>query len=205
MAGALFRKLGWCLAVGLAIAGMPAAAQMTDGFNFLKAVKERDGTAATNFLSEPGSTLVNARDSASGETALHITVRRRDEVWTKFLLDRGGNPNLADKKGVTPLALASSMGFVEGAELLVKRGARIDVSNDAGETPLIMAVHQRDTGLIRVLLANGANPERPDNSGRSAREYARLMGVSSGVMAEFERADAERKSRPAQDTYGPGQ
>lgn len=200
MARVVFRKLAWIAAAALALSGAPALAQFSDGFNFLKAVKDRDGTEATKFLSEPGSVLVNARDRASGETALHITVRRRDELWTKFILDRGGNPNFADKSGVTPLALAASMGFIEGVELLLKRGARPDVTNVAGETPLIAAVHRRDTAMIRLLLRNGASADRSDNSGRSARDYAKLMGLSG----EIDRAEAERKKAPAGQAYGPG-
>ncbi len=204
MPGVVFRRFALFAAVGLALAASPAAAQYTDGYNFLKAVKERDGTEATKFLNEPGSVLVNASDQSTGETALHIVVQRRDELWTKFLLEKGANPNAADKRGVTPLGLAASLGFIEGVELLVKRGARVDVPNSAGETPLISAVHRRDIGMIRLLLKNGASLDKTDNSGRSARDYARLMGSSSLVAAEIERAEAERKAAPAQETYGPG-
>lgn len=200
MAGVVFRKLGWVAGAALALSAVPALGQYSDGFNFLKAVKDRDGTEATKFLGETGSVVVNTRDRASGETALHITVRRRDELWTKFMLDRGANPNSADKSGVTPLALAASMGFIEGVELLLKRGARPDVTNVAGETPLIAAVHRRDTAMIRLLLRNGASADRSDNSGRTARDYAKLMGLTG----EIERAEAERKAAPAAGTYGPG-
>lgn len=195
------------LALALAIGGLPlpAAAQFSEGFQFLKAVRERDGTEATKYLNEPGSTIVHARDRTTNETALHIVVQRRDELWTRFLLERGANPNAADRNGVTPLALAASLGFVEGVEQLVKKGGRADLANSAGETPLIAAVHRRDTALIRLLLKHGANPDRPDNSGRSARDYAALMGASAGVLAEIERAEAERKASAAdKGTYGPG-
>ncbi|GGD87429.1 hypothetical protein GCM10011515_03720 [Tsuneonella deserti] len=199
----VFRKVAFALVAGLSLTAVPAAAQFTDGYNFLQAVKDRNGTKAIELLSEPGSTLIVTRDQTTGETALHITVRRRDETWTKFLLDRGANPNLADKKGVTPLALAASLGFVEGVELLVKNGARVDVPNSAGETPLISAVHRRDMAMIRLLLKNGANADRTDNSGRSARDYAKLMGAASGVLDEIARIEAERKTAPAADAYGP--
>src|SRR5690606_26565543 len=153
----------------------PAAAQMySDGFKFLKAVKDKDGDTAIKMLDQPGSTIVNARDITSGETGLHIAVARRDATWLSFLLGKGANPNIADKKGVTPLMLATQLGFVEGVDALASRGARIDVANDAGETPLISAVHRRDINMMRILLKAGANPDRTDNSGRSARDYAQL-------------------------------
>lgn len=192
------------VAAGLALVAVPAAAQFTDGYNFLKAVKERDGTKATDFLDEPGSTLVNTRDQSTGESALHFVVQRRDETWTRFLLERGANPNAIDKQGNTPLAIASSLGFVEGVDVLLKRGARVDVANSAGETPLISAVHRRDMAMIRLLLKSGASADRTDNSGRSARDYAMLMGSAAGVSAEIERAEAERKATPAKEAYGPG-
>ena len=203
MPGVVFRKLAVVVAAGLTLAVVPASAQMTDGYNFLKAVKDRDGTKATEFLSEPGSVLVNTKDLTTGESALHIVVQRRDLTWTKFLLERGANPNAADKHGVTPLAIAASLGFVEGVESLIKRGARVDVANSSGETPLISAVHRRDLAMIRLLLKNGASADRTDNSGRSARDYAMLMGGAAGVLAEIERIEAERKTAPAQDAYGP--
>ena len=41
--------------VVLALLATPAAAQFNDGYNFLKAVKDRDGTEATKLLDKPGS------------------------------------------------------------------------------------------------------------------------------------------------------
>ncbi|MCB2087633.1 MAG: ankyrin repeat domain-containing protein [Sphingomonadaceae bacterium] len=175
----------------------------SDGYEFLKSVKDRNGDEVTDALNEPGTTVINARDITSGETALHIVTARRDVVWIQFLAQKGANPNIADKKGVTPLMLAVSLGFVEGVDALIDAGARTDVANDAGETPLIAAVHRRDAGMVRLLLSKGADPERNDNSGRSARDYATLMGRNSAMLAEIERADEERKGKPEAKTYGP--
>lgn len=205
MQGGVIRKAGLALALAASGLAAPAAAQFSDSYNFLKAVKERDGTEATKFLSEPGSTIINTRDLSNGETALHYVVQRRDDVWTKFLLQRGANPNIADKNGITPLTIAASLGFVEGVEQLVKAGARVDTTNTAGETPLIAAIHRRDGAIIRLLLKHGANPDRADNSGRTARDYAVLMGPAAGMVQEIERAETERKNKGAdQGTYGPG-
>lgn len=190
-------------ALGLAASTAPLAAQggamFSEGYEFLKAVKDRDGTKVMEALNEPGSTLIGSRDLASGETALHIVTQRRDLQWVEFLLQRGANPNAEDKKGVTPLTIAAGLGFVEGVEALLEGGARVDQTNIAGETPLISAVHRRDIALVRLLLRHGANPDRNDNSGRSARDYAELMG-SGQLLEEFRRADAEKT---ADKSYGP--
>ena len=204
MARALFRRAGWVSLVAALALAVPASAQFySEGYSFLKAVKERDGDKVTEALNEPGNTLINSRDISSGETALHIVTQRRDTVWIQFLAQRGANPNIADKTGTTPLMLAVSLGFVEGAEALIKAGSRVDVTNAAGETPLISSVHRRDIALMRLLLAKGADPDRTDNSGRSARDYAALMQGNSQLMSEFARADEERKNGGKDKTYGP--
>lgn len=187
----------------LMLAAAPAAAQLfSDGYKFLKAVKDKDGTVVTQMLDEPGSTVVNTRDLTSGETALHIVTNRRDATWIRFLTARGANPNLRDKNGVSPLMAAVRLGFNEGVEALVAAGASVDVASDTGETPLISAVHRRDIGLIRILLEAGADPERRDNSGRSARDYAQLAGT--GVTQAIDRYAQSASERAASGkTYGP--
>ncbi len=190
-------------AMGLAAAvGLPQpllAQSKSDGYKFLEAVEKRDGTVATDLLNQPGNTLIDARSSGTGEGALHIVAQRRDVVWLKFLLSKGANPNIADSKGVTPLQIATQMGLIEGIEALLEAGAQIDVANDAGETPLITAVHRRDTAMIRLLIGKGANPDRTDNSGRSARDYAVLLGAQ--VLGEIERSEREKGEKTK--TYGP--
>ena len=200
----VLRKLG--VAAGIASLGLalPLAAQgFSNGYEFLKAVKDRDGDIATEMLNEPGTTVVNTRDITTGETGLHIVVQRRDALWVRFLLQRGADPNIRDKNGVTPLQVAANLGFIEGVEQLIKRGAQVDVTDRTGETPLMAAVHKRDVQIIRRLLAQGADPDLNDNSGRSARDYADLMNANTLIVAEFERADEEREAKGTKQQYGP--
>ena len=185
---------------------VPAQAQTySDGYKFLEAVEDKDIGEVEKLLGKPGSTLINSRDITNGRTALHIAAARRDIVWLVFLANKGANPNIADNRGVTPLMLASQLGFFEGVQALITAGARVDEPNEAGETPLITAVHRRDTQMMRVLLQAGADPDRSDNSGRTAREYATLEGPGSRTTAEIERSarpDAGR-GRNSGEVYGP--
>ncbi|NRD89961.1 hypothetical protein C8024_11610 [Sphingopyxis sp. BSNA05] len=176
------------LAVTLVSISAPAAAQFSESYNFLKAVKERDGEEATKFLSQPGSVIVNTRDRSTGETALHIVVARRDNIWVGFLLQKGANPDLADKEGVTPLMLATQLRFVDGVRTLLAKKAKVDATNRQGETALIRAVQLRDSELVRLLLANGADPDHTDSlAGKSARDYARQDRRGASILAEIEK------------------
>lgn len=202
MGGKAFLGRAGVIAAAVLLACAPASAQLrSDGAKFLKAVKDRDGTVATQMLSEPGTTVANARDLASGQGALHYVVQRRDLTWVRFLLQQGTNPNLADNSGVTPLQIAAQLGFVEGLEALVEGGATVDVADATGETPLIGAVHRRDVEIVKLLLKHGANPDRSDNSGRNARDYAALMGTNNPVLVAIESTASTRQTKAP--TYGP--
>ena len=197
----------WALVPLLAATALvtePAQAQFSEGYRFLEAVRKREGQKVEDALNEPGSTVINARDVTSGQTALHIVIARRDLTWTRFLIQKGANVNARDGEGATPLQLAANLGFIEGVAELVAYKADVDQANDAGETPLVTALHRHDIPMMRLLLKAGADPDRADNSGRTARDYAQLEGRSGPLLAEIEANAKPKGQRPgAKPVYGP--
>jgi uncharacterized protein len=165
----------------------PAAyAQFTDGYNFLKAVKDEEGKKATEIIDTPGSgaVIINTREDGTGEGALHIVVKRRDPSWTGFLLQKGANPNIADRNKVTPLMLATQLNFVEGVDWLLRYKANVDQANRSGETALILAVQLRNEEIVRALMNKGANPDKADSvAGLSARDYAKRDSRGGAILA----------------------
>jgi ankyrin repeat protein len=175
-----------------------ASAQFSDSYNFLKAVRDRDGSKATDLLSKPGTVIIDTRDVSTGETALHIVVKRRDATWLAFLLARGAKADIRDRDGNTPLIAATQIGFVEAADMLLKRRAQVDATNGQGETALILAVQQRDLAMVRLLLAAGANPARTDRAaGMSALDYARRDTRAAVILKLLE------ETKPAKPVAGP--
>ena len=182
------------IAFALAAASTPAAAQyVSDAEPFINAVRDRDGNKVTEIL-ESRPSIVNSRN-VKGETALIIAISRSDELWTKFLLGKGANPNLAATSGETPLMAAARVGYAEAIEILLALGAKVDATNKMGETALILAVQQRELDAVKLLLAKGANPDKKDAAaGYSARDYAKRDTRSRAILTAIEAAG---KPQPA--------
>jgi ankyrin repeat protein len=159
--------------IGLAMVTTPAAAQFSDSYKFLKAVRDQKGQEVTEMLGDKGSTLINTRDIKSGEAALHIVIKRRDATWVNFLLAKGAKADIRDNAGDTPLLMAARIGFVDAVPLLIGQRANVNEANGRGETALILAVQNRDLAMVRQLVALGADPALKDSViGMSARDYA---------------------------------
>ncbi|MBC7504533.1 MAG: ankyrin repeat domain-containing protein, partial [Sandarakinorhabdus sp.] len=155
-------RTGWLSAVpvlAVVLVAQPAAAQFSEAYNFLKAVKDKDGSKATQALDKPGgNTIVNTTDGDTGETALHIVTRRSDLTWVGFLLGKGANVNARDREGNTPLIIAVISRWGEGVSLLTQVKAQLDTQNRLGETALLKAVQGHDRDNAKVLIDAGANP-----------------------------------------------
>ena len=189
------------LLCGLALAGaVPAAAQFSDSYNFLKAVRDADGTKATELLSKPGAPVVNTRDPSTGETALHIVIKQHNDNWVAFLLNKGALPDQKDRQGNTPLHVAALSGDATASNYLLSQRAKVDPTNNNGETPLILAVHRKDLVVTRLLIEAGANPALADTiAGKSALDYAKDDPRGAALVKVL----AEGKAPPKKAISGP--
>lgn len=175
-------------AAALAAMAAPALAQhFSEGYTFIKGVRERDAAAVESQLATPNPAVLNYREPSSGEGALHIVVRGRDYTWLSFLLGRRARVDLQSNDGSSPLHLAAQLGWYEGAELLLSQRASPNLANSRGETPLILAVQRRNLPMVRLLLSHGGDPGITDNvAGYSALDYARQDRRSAAILRELE-------------------
>lgn len=182
------------------IAMAVSAQNFSEGYKFLKAVRDRDGDVATAMLEKPGSTVIDAREVGSGENALQIVIARQDATWLGFLLSKGANANQQDNAGNSPMMQAVESGFTDGVRRLLTARANVNLANRSGETPLIRAVQKRDVAMVRLLLTNGADADRKDViAGMSARDYARADTRTPAILKLID----EGKKAPAKGMSGP--
>lgn len=82
------------------------------------------------------------------------------------LLDKGAAIDACNKDGFTPLLWAANRGAVKLVELLIARGADVNAKTtekyNAGRNALYMSAN---IGVVRVLLAAGANPNAVTEDG----------------------------------------
>lgn len=85
---------------------------------------------------------------------------------------KGGDVDLADKNGWTPLFLASLEGRVEVIKQLVARNAFVEAKNREGLTPLMMASGIGHLESVKYLIAKGADVNARTKKGGSALMFA---------------------------------
>lgn len=127
-----------------------------------------EGFESNLSFSERATALVRA--SGSGDLRL-----------VRLLVNAGAEVNgvCGCVDGESPLAAAVNIGAVDVAEFLVEQGASLDeAAFDGGSTALHVAVHKDLHGLVRMLLAAGADPTLEDGNGRTAADWSALKAAS---------------------------
>ena len=91
--------------------------------------------------------------------ALNNAVRRGDKDLVVKLLDQGVDPNQFDDWYIddkTPLMVACENGRGEIAEILIVRGANVDLENEHHQTALSLVVASENVEMTRLLLKHKA-------------------------------------------------
>lgn len=117
------------------------------------AVRQLRGTGERSTTSPSGATYFDA----GGFTPLLFAARHGALDSARLLLDAGADLNDSAADGNSALVMAAMSGHGQLGELLLDRGADPDASG-AGYAALHAAVLRSQPGLVRALLATGANP-----------------------------------------------
>ena len=112
---------------------------------------------------------------------------RKNVAIIKYLLDHKGDINFPSSNGTTPLmAAARKSGHSDGydrAALLINKGAKLDQTNDKGETALMLAAGSGNEKLVKLLLDKGADAQKKNGAGETVMAYANRAGKTGSVSA----------------------
>ncbi|MCB1552797.1 MAG: ankyrin repeat domain-containing protein [Xanthomonadales bacterium] len=118
-----------------------------------------------------------------GWTALEGAVIDKDVERIRFLLDAGADPNARNADGDTALGSVSCVDL-RSAELLIERGAQVDIADDVVHyTPLHHCADRGEVAVIELLIAHGAEVDAARKDGSTPLHDAAEGGRREAVSA----------------------
>jgi ankyrin repeat protein len=119
---------------------------------------------------------------ADGCTVLHRAAEFGHLDIVKMLLGMERVDLLArGQQGNTALHYAVNRGYNEIVQLLMEHGADVNVADEKGLTPVMIAAARRNITLLLRLLKQGVDINRKTNAGATALTYAACQGSSQAV------------------------
>ena len=130
-----------------------------------------------------------------GMTAVHLAALMQETPILRLLLQEGGDPNIRNETGNTPLFMAETGDDVRA---LVEAGADANARNELGSTPLFSAA---SGDVIRALVEAGAKVNARDGFGETPLHCAAnadcvqtllAMGADIAARSGFRRTPPHR-------------
>jgi ankyrin repeat protein len=90
----------------------------------------------------------------------------------------------------TILLRVSAKGFTELAQLLIDHGAQVNAKTTYLATPLMTACRDRNTPMVKLLLANKADVTIKDENGETALDHAKRADAQD-IVALLQQAGAK--------------
>ncbi|XP_073002152.1 protein S-acyltransferase 24-like [Typha latifolia] len=131
-------------------------------------------------VEEEGHSL--AEPDALGYYALQWAALNNRTAAVQYIIEHGGDVNVADHTGQTALHWSAVRGHIQVAELLLKEGARVDAADLYGYQATHVAAQYGQTAFLYHIVAKwNADPDVPDNDGRSPLHWAAYKGFADCI------------------------
>ncbi|KAJ6745481.1 POTASSIUM CHANNEL AKT1 [Salix koriyanagi] len=125
----------------------------------------------------------------NGRTALHIAASKGNEHCVTLLLEYGADPNIKDSEGIVPSAEQNNLDLLEE---IAGYGGDVTLPATCGTTALHAAISSGNTEMVKFILDQGADVDKPDLHGWTPRALADHQGQEE-IQALFENREQENK------------
>lgn len=132
-------------------------------------------SAAVQKALEQGADLT-ARDCWL-RTPWLLSLQVGDIEKAKLLLSAGANPHDVGICGKTAFMYAIESDRIEVVQWLIDQGWKIEVPDEFGNTPLIVASGSGAIDCVRILLEHGADPKRANHANDTAIKVAANLAI----------------------------
>lgn len=112
----------------------------------------------------------------TGGTAMREAAAHGHEEILELLLAAGGDPEIPDRYGWTPLLSATQEGHTGCVKFLLDAGAEVDRTNDLGRSALWEAAGKDNPAMVRLLVEAGADIDLADDESVTPRQRAAEHG-----------------------------
>ncbi|XP_051150556.1 protein S-acyltransferase 24-like [Andrographis paniculata] len=119
---------------------------------------------------------------ALGYYALQWAALNNRTAAAQYILEHEGDINARDHTGQTALHWSAVRGAIQVAELLLQEGAQINAADLNGYQPVHIAAQYGQTAFLCHLVTKwNADPDVPDNDGRSPLHWAAYKGFADCI------------------------
>ncbi|KAL8507933.1 hypothetical protein ACS0TY_018474 [Phlomoides rotata] len=126
--------------------------------------------APENDVALTSDASVGVEEAMDSGVRLMYLANEGDLEGIQELLDSGTTVNFRDIDGRSALHVAACQGRADVVDLLLCRGAEVDVEDRWGSTPLADAIYYQNNDVIKLLEAHGAKPPLAPMHVKNARE-----------------------------------
>ncbi len=175
-------------------AGADADSPNPEGQTALHLVARTGNVEAARLLIRRGAT-VDAREQWGDQTPLMWAAARRHPQMVDFLIQQGADPDARsawrdykrhitsearakslDAGGLSPLLYAARENCLECAQVLIRRGADVDLPDPERTSPLMVAIFNGNWDIAKLLIESGADVNQWDVFGQGP-----LFAIASRV------------------------
>jgi ankyrin repeat protein len=180
----------------LLAAGADINANDEAGQTPLDYVDVSSGAEFATWIKSQGAKHGEPKVEPNGDTELHqvagdknlAVLKETVEAYPKLLDQRNG-------EGLTPLMIAVSEGWLEGAETLASAGADVRLKADHEKTLAFLAAESGKVAVLKWVVSKGVSPKEPDSYGRTPFQRAAEKSMECVQWLAEQGVDINAKSK----------